>query len=65
MEDSWTFLDFNQQCKRKESLGNKRQRVEQQSQPGRFPEERNKEGDLIPQERESEQGLLDLCPWNS
>jgi hypothetical protein len=65
MEDSWTSMDFNQQCKRKESLGSKRQRVEQQSQPGRFPEERKKEGDLIPQERESEQGLLDLCPWNS
>jgi hypothetical protein len=62
MEDSWTYLYFKQQCKRKESLGSKRQRVEEQSQPGRFPEEGKKEGDLIPQERESEQGLLDLGP---
>jgi hypothetical protein len=65
MEDFWIYLDFNQQCKRKECLGSKKQRVEQQSQPGRFPKERNKEGDIVPQERESEQGLLDICPWKS
>jgi hypothetical protein len=57
-KSTWTL---NNSAKRKESLGSKRQRVEQQSQPGRFPEERNRQGDLIPHEGESEQDALDLC----